>query len=85
MTDLGLVGKHQLNDKVNLTQIIQSAKKTDEDDLIFGQIKEGCLGSDLYYEAHEHKNTVRLQNLLRYLFIQRYGLKVIELLTENFE
>lgn len=36
MTDLGLVGKHQLNDKVNLTQIIQSAKKTDEDDLIFG-------------------------------------------------
>lgn len=50
MAELGL-GDNQPNASVKVNEIMSGVRRSEEDDLILGQIKEGALGSDLFTEA----------------------------------
>lgn len=66
------------DDRVDLDNAIQSAQSAGQDKLLLDQICSQGLGSDIYLEAQQGNNRVRLQNFASYLFTLSGGLKVIE-------
>lgn len=55
------------------------------DPIILSQVKEGGIGSDLFFEAQLGEGTIRLKNFVTYLFTQHMGLQVITVLTKQFK
>lgn len=42
--------------------------KGEFDQIILEQIKKGGMGSELFLEAEEHNNSIRLQNLVKFIY-----------------
>jgi len=70
---------------MDLKEAIRKCNKSEEDEIIYEQISAGGIGSDLFLEAEQNNGTIRLQNLVNYVFTQQYGIKVVKLLGSQFE
>jgi hypothetical protein len=73
-----------LDGRADLDNLTLRAKVRGVPMLLLDQIIAQGLGSDIYYEAAQGGNTVRVKNLVQYLFTLQAGLKVIEFLCEMF-
>lgn len=70
---------------MDLKEAIRKCNKSEEDEIIYEQISAGGIGSDLFLEAEQNNGTIRLQNLVNYVFTQQFGIKVVKLLGSKFE
>ncbi len=52
---------------------------------MLAQIKEGGIGSDLYFEAQIGGGTVRVKNFVNYIYTLHMGIQVITVLTRQFK
>jgi hypothetical protein len=53
--------------------------------MMLTQIKEGGIGSDLYFEAQVGGGSVRIKNFVNYVYTLQMGLQVITVLTRQFK
>lgn len=49
-----------LSKKLDLTSTLKTCLKSNNDELILEQVKKNGMGSELYLEALEHNNSIRL-------------------------
>ena len=73
-----------INSQVYLQDAIATAANSEIDDVIIGQVTEKGIGSDLHLEAFQCDGKIRLKNFATYIYIQQYGLKVINLFARLF-
>jgi len=78
----GLEG--DLNAMTDLAIAKDILHSTNLDPLVIDQIVKGGLGSDLWQESDLNNGSVRLSALLRYVFVQDNGLKLVLDLARRF-
>ena len=72
-----------ISTRIMLSRVKNEAKEVDF--TIMEQITERGLGADLVLEAERNNGMIKLQSFANFVFTQRNGLKVCELLASNFE
>lgn len=80
----GFSRQDQLNDMVPLDQAKNNLATNNFPDILIEQIKKNGLGNDLALEAEENKGSLRSINLMTWVWVQLFGVKVLESLCRSF-
>lgn len=69
---------------ISLEQAKNNLATNNFPDILIEQIKKNGLGNDLALEAEENKGSLRSINLMTFVWVQLFGVKILENLCRSF-